>query len=181
MSQNYTISGIDVAKWQGDVDWNEVYKAGFKFGIAKCTEGADYLALESRIVSSSLNFDEDSVRRMQIAFVSGTGQQNGLYSIWVHESIRSQHRSCVSIGKRCGCSSDTGGVAQARIHPLSLVTGSFRPSATALNRRWRRQSLRREHAQEIKWATQAFLGPIVQRFGLDALPEFPQRQIFIAC
>lgn len=36
------IQGIDVSKHQGDVDWKKVHEAGFRFGIVKATEGADY-------------------------------------------------------------------------------------------------------------------------------------------
>jgi GH25 family lysozyme M1 (1,4-beta-N-acetylmuramidase) len=37
-----TLSGIDVSKNQGDIDFAKVRGAGFRFCIAKATEGADY-------------------------------------------------------------------------------------------------------------------------------------------
>jgi lysozyme len=37
------IQGIDVSKWQGEIDWQAVAKAGTKFAFIKATEGGDYL------------------------------------------------------------------------------------------------------------------------------------------
>lgn len=37
-----TLSGIDVSKNQGSIDFAQVWHAGFRFCIAKATEGADY-------------------------------------------------------------------------------------------------------------------------------------------
>lgn len=34
--------GIDVSKWQGDIDWAAVRKAGIEFAYIKATEGAGY-------------------------------------------------------------------------------------------------------------------------------------------
>ncbi|SOE11506.1 lysozyme [Hoeflea halophila] len=36
----YPVHGIDVSKWQGDIDWNQVRKAGVAF--IKATEGGDH-------------------------------------------------------------------------------------------------------------------------------------------
>lgn len=38
-----TIRGIDVSSFQGDVSWGKVRKAGYRFAIAKATEGGDYV------------------------------------------------------------------------------------------------------------------------------------------
>ncbi|WP_188518720.1 glycoside hydrolase family 25 protein [Alsobacter metallidurans] len=37
------IHGIDVSRWQGEVDWNSVRDAGTKFAFIKATEGGDHL------------------------------------------------------------------------------------------------------------------------------------------
>lgn len=34
--------GIDVSRWQGDIDWSRVASAGITHAIAKMTEGGDY-------------------------------------------------------------------------------------------------------------------------------------------
>ena len=36
------IRGIDVAKWQGAINWREVAKSGVQFAIIKCSEGVGY-------------------------------------------------------------------------------------------------------------------------------------------
>ncbi|HEC76887.1 MAG TPA: PKD domain-containing protein, partial [Thermoplasmatales archaeon] len=36
-----TIKGIDVSHYQGDIDWSEVYNAGYRFAFIKATEGDD--------------------------------------------------------------------------------------------------------------------------------------------
>jgi lysozyme len=33
------VNGIDVSHWQGSINWQQVYNAGFKFAFAKATEG----------------------------------------------------------------------------------------------------------------------------------------------
>jgi len=38
----YPVHGIDVSKWQGDIDWNRVRKAGVDFVFMKATEGGDH-------------------------------------------------------------------------------------------------------------------------------------------
>tara|TARA_R110002020_G_scaffold48286_12_gene137725 strand:+ start:3330 stop:4178 length:849 start_codon:yes stop_codon:yes gene_type:complete len=38
----YPVHGIDVSKWQGEIDWNEVRKAGIAFVFMKATEGGDH-------------------------------------------------------------------------------------------------------------------------------------------
>ena len=37
------IQGIDVSKWQGDIDWNRVRKSGIAFAYIKATEGGDHV------------------------------------------------------------------------------------------------------------------------------------------
>jgi lysozyme len=37
----YPIHGIDVSKWQGDIDWSAVRQAGIAFAFIKATEGGD--------------------------------------------------------------------------------------------------------------------------------------------
>lgn len=37
------IQGIDVSKWQGDINWNAVAKAGIHFAFIKATEGGDHI------------------------------------------------------------------------------------------------------------------------------------------
>jgi lysozyme len=40
--RDYPIHGIDVSKFQGDIDWNAVANSGIKFAWIKATEGGDY-------------------------------------------------------------------------------------------------------------------------------------------
>lgn len=40
---DFEIQGIDVSKYQGDVDWNAVAASGIRFAWIKATEGGDYL------------------------------------------------------------------------------------------------------------------------------------------
>ena len=41
--QDYPIHGIDVSKYQGNVDWDAVAASGVKFAYIKATEGGDFL------------------------------------------------------------------------------------------------------------------------------------------
>jgi len=38
----YPVHGIDISKWQGNIDWAEVRKAGVAFVFIKATEGGDH-------------------------------------------------------------------------------------------------------------------------------------------
>lgn len=40
--KNENARGIDVSRWQGDIDWSRVANAGITHAIAKMTEGGDY-------------------------------------------------------------------------------------------------------------------------------------------
>ncbi|MBV1701547.1 MAG: glycoside hydrolase family 25 [Hyphomicrobiales bacterium] len=40
-SKAFSIRGVDVSKFQGDVNWSEVHSAGMKFAYLKATEGGD--------------------------------------------------------------------------------------------------------------------------------------------
>jgi len=42
-AKDYPIHGIDVSKFQGDIDWNAVANSGVKFAWIKATEGGDRL------------------------------------------------------------------------------------------------------------------------------------------
>ncbi|MDD7973397.1 GH25 family lysozyme [Roseinatronobacter alkalisoli] len=39
----YAVHGIDVSRWQGDIDWLTVRKAGISFAFIKATEGGDHI------------------------------------------------------------------------------------------------------------------------------------------
>ncbi|MCC2096979.1 MAG: glycosyl hydrolase family 25, partial [Hyphomicrobiales bacterium] len=39
---HFPIHGIDVSKYQGDIDWNAVRASGVKFAWIKATEGGDH-------------------------------------------------------------------------------------------------------------------------------------------
>jgi len=41
--RDYPVHGIDVSKFQGDIDWNAVANSGVKFAYIKATEGGDHL------------------------------------------------------------------------------------------------------------------------------------------
>ena len=41
--EDFAIHGIDVARYQGDIDWHRVKRAGTQFAWIKATEGGDYL------------------------------------------------------------------------------------------------------------------------------------------
>lgn len=43
LASDFSVQGIDVSKYQGDVDWNAVANSGVKFAYIKATEGGDYL------------------------------------------------------------------------------------------------------------------------------------------
>ncbi len=42
-AQNFKVEGIDISKWQGDVDWPAVKAAGTHFAFLKSTEGGDHI------------------------------------------------------------------------------------------------------------------------------------------
>ncbi|MBU2958158.1 GH25 family lysozyme [Paracoccus sp. 1_MG-2023] len=39
----HQVHGIDISRWQGDIDWNRVRGAGISFAFIKATEGGDHL------------------------------------------------------------------------------------------------------------------------------------------
>jgi lysozyme len=41
--EDFAIHGIDVSRYQGDIDWNRVRQAGTEFAWIKATEGGDYV------------------------------------------------------------------------------------------------------------------------------------------
>ncbi|HTJ01759.1 MAG TPA: GH25 family lysozyme [Methylovirgula sp.] len=41
-ASDYRIHGVDVSKYQGDIDWNTVEQSGIKFAWIKATEGGDF-------------------------------------------------------------------------------------------------------------------------------------------
>lgn len=43
MAHTFPIHGIDISKYQGDIDWMAVRNAGTKFAFIKATEGGDHL------------------------------------------------------------------------------------------------------------------------------------------
>jgi len=43
MPWHYSVHGIDVSKYQGDIDWSQVRTSGVGFAFIKATEGGDYL------------------------------------------------------------------------------------------------------------------------------------------
>ncbi len=42
-ARRMTIQGIDVSRWQGEIDWAQVKAAGTRFAFIKATEGGDHL------------------------------------------------------------------------------------------------------------------------------------------
>jgi lysozyme len=42
-AQNYPIHGIDVSRWQNEIDWSAVRSAGTRFAFIKATEGGDHI------------------------------------------------------------------------------------------------------------------------------------------
>lgn len=40
---HYNVHGVDVSKWQGDIDWQRVRGSGVSFAFIKATEGGDHL------------------------------------------------------------------------------------------------------------------------------------------
>ena len=42
-AHRFPIHGIDISKWQGEIDWREVKRAGTAFAYMKATEGGDHL------------------------------------------------------------------------------------------------------------------------------------------
>ena len=47
-AQNFPIHGIDLSKWQSEIDWAEVKDAGTRFVFIKATEGGDHVEPGSR-------------------------------------------------------------------------------------------------------------------------------------
>jgi len=41
--EDYAVHGIDISRWQGDVDWNAVRNDGISFAWLKATEGGDHM------------------------------------------------------------------------------------------------------------------------------------------
>jgi lysozyme len=41
-AQRYAVHGIDVSRWQGNIDWRAVRAAGTRFAFIKATEGGDH-------------------------------------------------------------------------------------------------------------------------------------------
>jgi lysozyme len=41
--QDYLVHGIDVSRYQGDIDWNAVHRGSVAFAYIKATEGGDYI------------------------------------------------------------------------------------------------------------------------------------------
>lgn len=42
-AQKLPVHGIDISRWQGEIDWSEVRRAGTAFVFIKATEGGDHL------------------------------------------------------------------------------------------------------------------------------------------
>ena len=42
-ARSHQVHGIDISKWQGEIDWNAVRQAGTQFAFIKATEGGDHL------------------------------------------------------------------------------------------------------------------------------------------
>ncbi len=40
---SYAVHGIDVSRWQGDIDWRTARRAGVSFAFLKATEGGDHV------------------------------------------------------------------------------------------------------------------------------------------
>ncbi len=41
--EEYTVHGVDVSSYQGDIDWNQLYKQGVSFAFIKATEGSSHV------------------------------------------------------------------------------------------------------------------------------------------
>lgn len=39
---NHAVHGIDISRWQGNIDWNQVRQSGVSFAFIKATEGGDH-------------------------------------------------------------------------------------------------------------------------------------------
>jgi lysozyme len=42
-ASRYAVQGIDISRWQGDIDWTQVRAAGTRFVFIKSTEGGDHI------------------------------------------------------------------------------------------------------------------------------------------
>jgi len=53
----YEIKGIDVARYQGDIDWKAIYEQDIRFAFIKATEGSSYIdpLFQNNIVESKRN------------------------------------------------------------------------------------------------------------------------------
>ena len=41
--QHLAVHGVDVSRWQGDIDWSELRRHGANFAYIKATDGGDHL------------------------------------------------------------------------------------------------------------------------------------------
>lgn len=60
------IQGIDVSKWQGDIDWQAVRGAGYEFAVIKLTEGVGYV--DPRAAENIAGARDAGLRVMVYAF-----------------------------------------------------------------------------------------------------------------
>ena len=66
-AKNFRIEGIDISKWQGDVDWRMAKEAGVHFAFIKSTEGGDHL--DERFLSNWMEAKAAGVPRAAYHFV----------------------------------------------------------------------------------------------------------------
>ena len=45
---DHQVHGIDISRWQGNIDWNRARTSGISFAFLKATEGADHTDPEFR-------------------------------------------------------------------------------------------------------------------------------------
>jgi lysozyme len=63
----HSIQGIDVSKWQDDIDWHTVRRAGTRFAFIKATEGGDHL--DSKFMENWAGAKQAGIPRSAYLFI----------------------------------------------------------------------------------------------------------------
>ena len=93
----YPVHGIDVSKYQGDIDWSAVRRAGIDFAFIKATEGGDHA--DDRFLDNwaGARAAGDAARRLPLLLLLPAGARAGGL---VHQPRAARRRSPLPPGPR---------------------------------------------------------------------------------
>ena len=123
--KDYPIHGIDVSKFQGDIDWNAVANSGVKFAWIKATEGGDP---DARFQANWEGAKAAGIPHGAYHFIYWC--RPPLEEINIFEQMR---RSMTTRSRRCLT------LRRRRLHrPAAAMSARMRPSPTCRSccRRW---------------------------------------------